>query len=271
MMMSRADIQRLAASPLAKDRISAAWEMVSTGIDPDLYQKLLHDPEHDVSESALDELVAACHEKPSPISPEEARKMAALLEPEAAKERITTLYEGDPTQAEHRIYMTCYAALALNQLYRQHALLPSTSSYGYWQEEVLRSLVIYTASDYRDPAGQHDEQVLEVFRAINDPATLVYTVELLREYPNLDDISAARQLYYLEELWTHPLLGEGRPMNPVLLQQLGPIWEPMRDHILRNTKEKHAKEQSTQLLPRIDAAFAKTRKALASAPAGKKD
>lgn len=87
-----AELQRLAASKAPQDRISAAEEMVYGGIDSDLFRKLLHDPAHEVSEAAMDALVAACHEKPCLIPLEEARKMAALLEPEVTEERITTLY-----------------------------------------------------------------------------------------------------------------------------------------------------------------------------------
>ena len=265
-----AEIQRLAVSSVAQDRISAAEEMVSGGIETDLFQKLLHDPENEVSESAMDTLVAACHEKPGHIPQEEARKMAALLEPEVAKERITTLYEGAGAQRDHRIHMTCYAALALNQLYRQHPLLPTPASYGHWQEEVLRSLVIYVAGDYRDPGGEHDEKVIEVLRAISDPYTLCHTVELLGDHPNLDDIPAARQLFYLEELWTHPLLGEGKPMNLILLQELAPVWEPVRDHILRNIRDKDQPSQTAaMLLGRMDATYREAGKRLSLQPAVK--
>lgn len=269
----RAELQRLTASKAPQDRISAAEEMVSGGIDPDLYRKLLHDPAHEVSEAAMEALVDACHEKPCLIPLEEARKMAALLEPEVTEERITTLYDGegkDAQEAEHRIYMTCRAALALNQLHRQYALLPSPASYGHWQEEVLRSLVIRMASDYRNPTGKNDELVLEVLHAISDPAALLHTVDLLHAYPNLDDISAARQLHYLEELWAHPLLGEGRPMNPVLLQQLAPVWEPVRDHVLRNIRDKdRPAPKAAELLARMDAAFAHAHHQLGLQPAAK--
>lgn len=268
-----AELQRLTTSKAPQDRISAADEMVSGGIDSDLFRKLLHDPAHEVSEAAMDVLVDACHEKPCLIPLEEARKMASLLEPEVTEERITTLYEGEgkaAQEAEHRIHMTCRAALSLNQLYQQYALLPSPSSYGHWQEEVLRSLVIYVAGDYRDPAGKNDELVLEVLRAISDPAALLHTVGLLHAYPNLDDISAARQLHYLEELWAHPLLGEGRPMNPVLLQQLAPVWEPVRDHVLRNIRDKDRPDpKAAELLARMDAAFAQARHQLGLQPAAK--
>jgi hypothetical protein len=265
-----AEIQRLAVSSVAQDRISAAEEMVSSGIVTDHFQKLLHDPENEVSVTAMDMLVAECHQKPSHIPQEEARKMAALLEPEVTKERITTLYEGEGAQREHRIHMTCYAALALNQLYRLHALLPNPASYGHWQEEVLRSLVIYVAGDYRDPGGEHDELVIEVLRAISDPYTLCHTVELLGEYPNLDNITAARQLFYLEELWTHPLLGEGKPMNLILLQTLAPVWEPVRDHILRNIRDKDQPSQTAVgLLGRMDAAYREAGKRLSLLPAVK--
>lgn len=266
-----AELQRLTASKAPQDRISAAEEMVSGGIDSDLYRKLLHDPAHEVSEAAMDALVDACHEKPCLIPLEEARKMAALLEPEVTEERITTLYKGkDEQEAEHRIYMTCRAALALNQLHRQYALLPSPASYGHWQEEVLRSLVIYVTNDYRDPAGKNDDLVLEVLRSISDPAALLHTVDLLDTYPNLDDISAARQLYYLEALWAHPLLGEGRPMNLVLLQQLAPVWEPVRDHILRNIRDKDRPDpKAAELLARMDSAFAHARHQLTLQPAAK--
>lgn len=265
------ELMRLAASTAVQDRISAAEEMVSGGIDTGLFRKLLHDPTHEVSAVAMDALVDACHEKPCLIPLEEARKMAALLEPEVTEERITTLHEGkDAQEVEHRVYMTCRAALALNQLYRQYALLPSTSSYGHWQEEVLRTLVIYVAGDYRDPLGKNDDLVLEVLRAITDPAALLHTTELLREYPNLDDITATRQLYYVEALWTHPLLGEGRPMNLVLLQQLAPVWEPVRDHILRNTRDKDRPDPKVAgLLQRMDAAYGKARQQLALQPAVK--
>jgi len=264
----RTELQRLVASSVVKDRISAADEMVAGGIDPDLYRKLLTDPEPRVSEGAMDALLSACLEKPCPIPLEEARKMAALLEPEVAEQRITTLHED--AQPQHRIAMTCRAALALNQLYQQYALLPSAASCGHWQEEVLRSLFIYVAGDYRDPAGKNDELVLEVLRAISDPATLLHTVELLNGNPNLDDISAVRQLFYLEELWAHPLLGEGRPMNLVLLQQLAPVWQPVRDHILRNLRDKDRPGQETAaLLGRIDAAFARAIQQLFPQPAVK--
>lgn len=266
-----AELMRLAASTAVQDRISAAEEMVSGGIDTVLFRKLLHDPTHEVSAVAMDALVDACHEKPCLIPLEEARKMAALLEPKVTEERITTLHNGkDAQEVEHRVYMTCRAALALNQLYRQYALLPSTSSYGHWQEEVLRTLVIYLAGDYRDPLGKNDDLVLEVLRAITDPAALLHTTELLREYPNLDDITAMRQLYYVEALWTHPLLGEGRPMNLVLLQQLAPVWEPVRDHILRNTRDKDRPDpKAAGLLQRMDAAYGKARQQLALQPAVK--
>lgn len=259
-----AELQRLTASKAPQDRISAAEEMVSNDIDPDLYRRLLHDTAHEVSEAAVDALVDACHEKPCLIPLEEARKMAALLEPEVTKERITTLHEGhDAQETEHRVCMTCRAALALNQLYRQYALLPSPVSCGHWQEEVLRSLIIYVAGDYRDPAGKNDELVLEVLRAISDPDALLHTVDLLDAYPNIDDISATRQLLYLEELWAHPLLGEGRPMNPVLLQQLAPVWEPVRGHILRNIRDKDRPDpKAAGLLARMDAAFAQARQQL---------
>ncbi|OYW73030.1 MAG: hypothetical protein B7Z37_23175 [Verrucomicrobia bacterium 12-59-8] len=264
----RTELQRLAASSVVQDRISAADEMVYGGIDPDLYRKLLNDPEHSVSEAAMDALLSACLEKPCPIPLDEARKMAALLEPEVTKERITTLYED--AQPEHRIAMTCHAALALNQLYRQYALLSSPSSYGHWQEEVLRYLFICVAGNYRDPAGENDELVLEVLRAISDPAALLHTVDLLHAYPNLDDIPAARQLYYLEELWAHPLLGEGRPMNLVLLQQLAPVWEPVRDHILRNIRDKAQPDpKATALLSRMDTAFHEAGSNLSLQPAVK--
>lgn len=267
------ELQRLAASSAPQDRISAAEDMVSGGIDTDLFRKLLHDPEQEVSEASMGALADACHEKPRLIPQEEALKMAALLEPEVTQERITTLYDGegkDAQEVEHRIYMTCRAALALNQLYRQYALLPSPASYGHWQEEVLRSLVIYVTNDYRDPAGNNDELVLQVLRAISDPAALLHTVDLLHAYPNLDDIPAARQLFYLEELWAHPLLGEGRPMNLVLLQQLAPVWEPVRDHILRNIRDKDRPDpKAAELLARMAAAFAQARHQLSLQPAAK--
>lgn len=263
----RTQLQRLTASSKAQDRISAADEMVTEGIEPDLYQKLLHDPDPTVSESAMDALLYTCEETPCLIPLEEARKIAALLEPEVTEERITTLYEGESTQ-QHRIHMACHAALALSRLYRQRALLPSPSAYGYWQERVLRSLVIRIAGDYRNPAGENDEPVLRIFLAITDPATLQQTAELLDTYPNLDDIPAARQLFYLTELWAHPLLGEGSPMNPVLLQQLAPVWQPVRDHILRNVGDKDRPDQdAAALLARIDAAFARVRLLLSTQPA----
>lgn len=266
----RTELQRLAASSKAQDRISAADEMVAEGIDPDLYRKLLHDPEPRVSEGAMNALLYTCEETPCLIPLEEARKIAALLEPEVAEERITTLYEGEGAQQQHRTHMACHAALALSQLYRQRALLPSPSSYGHWQERVLRALVIRLASDYHDPAGQNDERVLQIFLAITDPATLHQTAELLDTCPNLDDIPAARQLFYLTELWSHPLLGEGRPMNPVLLQVLAPVWEPVRDHILRNLRDKDRPGQETAaLLGRIDAAFARAIQQLSPQPAVK--
>lgn len=215
----------------------------------------------------MDALLSACQEIPCLIPLEEARKMAALLEPEVAEERITTLYEGGDAQQQHRIHMASHAALALNQLYRQRPLLPSPSAYGYWQERVLRSLVIRIAGDYRDPAGESDEQVLQIFHAITDPATLQQTAELLDTYPNLDDIPAARQLLYLGELWAHPLLGEGRPMNPVLLQQLSPVWQPLRDHILRNIRDKDRPDpKAAELLGRIDAAFGRAIQQLSTHP-----
>ena len=263
----RTQLQRLTASSKAQDRISAADDMVAEGIEPDLYQKLLHDPDPTVSESAMDALLYTCEETPCLIPLEEARKIAALLEPEVAEERINTLYEGESTQ-QHRIHMACHAALALSRLYRQRALLPSPSAYGYWQERVLRSLVIRIAGDYRNPAGENDEPVLRIFLAITDPATLQQTAELLDTYPNLDDIPAARQLFYLTELWAHPLLGEGSPMNPVLLQQLAPVWQPVRDHILRNVGDKDRPDQdAAALLARIDAAFARVRLLLSTQPA----
>lgn len=267
----RAELQRLAASSAPQDRISAAEKMVSGGIDPDMYRKLLHDPAHEVSEAAMHALADACHEKPCLIPLEEARKMTALLEPEVTEKRITTLHEGkDAQEAEHRVYMTCRAALALNQLYQQYALLPNAASYGHWQEEVLRSLVIHVAGGYRDPAGKNDELVQEVLRAISDSAALLHTVDLLDAFPNLDDIPAARQLYYLEELWAHPLLGEGSPMNLVLLQQLAPVWAPVRDHILRNIRNKDRPDpKAAELLARMDAAFAHARHQLGLQPAAK--
>jgi hypothetical protein len=126
------------------------------------------------------------------------------------------------------------------------------------------------ASDYRNPTGKNDELVLEVLHAISDPAALLHTVDLLHAYPNLDDISAARQLHYLEELWAHPLLGEGSPMNLVLLQQLAPVWEPVRDHILRNIRDKDRPDpKAAELLARMDAAFAHARHQLGLQPAAK--
>jgi hypothetical protein len=71
----------------------------------------------------------------------------------------------------------------------------------------------------------------------------------------------------LQALWAHPLLGESRSMNLVLLKELAPVWKQVSDHILRNIQNENDKTQASLFLTRIDEAFTQARKQLGAQPA----
>ena len=71
----------------------------------------------------------------------------------------------------------------------------------------------------------------------------------------------------MEALWAHPLLGEYRSLNLVLLKELASVWEQVSDHILRNIKKENDKMQAAlPLINRIDEAFTQARKQLGAQP-----
>jgi len=266
--MPRAEILRLVGSSKPDDRIAAAEVMASEGMDYDLFWKLMNDKDPEVRQWVIYALDNFCSEKQSDIPIEMARKMAALMEKEVTEERIRAAFDGskDSKKAEDNDLGLLYAsALCLSRLYQTTALIRTPEAYASWQEHVLRSLVFNLVSD-RDHQGDAPEEYLYVLLAlINDPEVLTHALQLTLE--NLDDLPTSRQLTALEELWGHPLLGAGKPMNLILLQELAPFWESVRDHILRNLKDKALKERTMALLTHIDTALTQARQQLGEEPA----
>ena len=265
--VTHAEIQRPAASSKPADRISALEELASQSMDFDLFMKLMNDPDPEVRLEALSALEDFCGDERNTLPPEVARQMTALMEAVVTKERIQAAFVDKDSKKEEDadIGHLCDYALALSHLYQQTPLLGTPDRCKYWQERVLKFLIICLVYDRDEHGDAHEEHLYLVLGQITDPDVLTQALEFVLE--NLDDLRAARQLTALEELWVHPLLGADKPLNLLLLQQLGTVWEPVRDHLLRNIKPKQRKEEAAGLMTRIDAAFAQARQQLAPQPA----
>jgi hypothetical protein len=261
-----AEILRKAASSKPADRISAAEAMAYQGMDYDLFWKLMNDPDPEVRLNVFFTLDSFCSGEHPELPLERVRKMAALLEQEVTDARIQAAFEDkDSKKAEDAGINLLYAcALCLNRLYQTTPLQDNPQGYNHWQERVLKYLVICLADD-RDAHGDaHEEYLYEMLAQITDPAVLKQALESVLE--RLDDLPAERQLTALEELWAHPLLGAGKPMNLLLLQELSPAWAPVRAHILRNIRYENRRKETTDLLSHIDEAFVQVRSQLAPPP-----
>jgi hypothetical protein len=261
-----AEILRKAVSSKPAERISAAEAMAYQGMDYDLFWKLMNDPDREVRLNVIFALDSFCSGEHAAIPLEMARKMAALMEQEVTDERIQAAFDDkDSKKAEEAGISLLYAcALGLNRLYQTTALLDNPQGYNHWQERVLKYLVICLAHDRDEHGEAHEEYLYEMLAQITDPAVLKQALESVLE--RLDDLPAERQLTALEELWAHPLLGAGKPMNLLLLQELSPAWAPVRAHILRNIRYENRRKETTDLLSHIDEAFVQVRSQLAPPP-----
>lgn len=259
----RAETWRLATSSKPEDRIEATERLSYLFMDYDLLWKLMNDPQPGVHVAAIFALSNISCTVNTPLSLEMAQKMAAFLEKKVTEERIKTAFEGGKNGYE--INLVCGSALGLDLLFQSHPLKGTPSNYKSWQESVPKYLVLCLSHLRNDKDGGDDPLMYEMLKLIRDPGLLSEALPWALE--SLDDRPAARQLAALQALWAHPLLGEYKPMNLVLLKELAPVWESVRDHILHNIPNENDKMQASLLLNRINEAFAQARKQLGAQPA----
>lgn len=261
------DLQYHATSSQPEDRSSAADYLASQDMDFDLFMKLMTDPDAEVRLNTLSALDDFCSDPHHTLPPEVARQMIALMEQYVTDVRILAAFadKDSKKQEDEDIAGLCDYALALDTLYQHTPFLRTPDSYKYWQERVLKFLVICLASDLHEHGDAHEEYLHLVLAQITAPDVLTQSLQFVLE--KMDDLPTSRQISLLEALWAHPQLGAGKPLNLILLQQLGPVWEPVRDHILRNLKGRGRMEEATALLTQTDTAFTTARQQLSAPPA----
>jgi hypothetical protein len=262
----RAEMRRQAASTRAEDRRTAVEMLANFYMDYSLLWQLMNDADPGVRENAISAMT-----RPSctavadrPLSPALAQKMAAMLEQEVTPERIRTAFAPGP-QRDAAATLATSSAITLHHLQQYESLMKSPSDCTVWQQRVLAPLFQAAASSGPSSESMH-ASTMDLLRLFTEPALLQQALSVIVQ--KLDDpaLPAPWLLPTLEALWSHPLLGHGRPLHLLLLVQLAPRLPWLRTRILASMKNGQGRGQATRLIDEVSAAIHSAYEKLPPAP-----
>lgn len=218
-------------------------------IDPGDYaliNMLIQDDNFRVQSDALLLVYSLSKEELVPFT--EAEKFEASIQSIINQERVSTLRESN--LGDDEILVLLRSCMAMSDLYMWHPLA-SYSDYSNWQSGVARVILKYALSNRHKLSDDSDYAMLKVFNGIYEAASVIDLSSMLVESVviDIDNISTDKVQNSIIFLWSHPLIGVNRPMNPIFKNLLRPHVETIirkvrgidnkfqRDEVLRIINE----------------------------------
>jgi len=264
---ARAEIQRLAGSSKVEDRSEAVARLIALYMDYRLLWTLMNDTDPGVRVMAIGSLtpLTCTTGIDQPLSAELAQKMATMLEKEVTPARISAAFASGHVK-EYEAGLVLTSARTLNHLHRHYPLGRSPADYALWQDGVLKPLLLALHERRGETSDGVDSFVYGLVNAFSTPATLKEVLSVTMQ--RLDDpaLPPQRLLRTVEVLWSHPLLGRGRPLHLLLLTQLAPRLAALKPRTLGPMKDGLEKEQAARLFNEIVEVMQTAREELAPAP-----
>ena len=245
-----AEINELANSPSKEERIHAAQEIAalqSRLTSFDLMAQLLGDSDPLVRKHALRALNVVC--SANSFTPAEARKLGEPLKKAVTRGEIERLFEQEPSS--ERLAVIIEQAAALNSLYIWYPLV-SHVEFESWQRGVYAYLILRLTGNDNPLPEQVRHRVGVLVHGLFEPQAIGRVLPRLVD--ELENLSPAEARNALHDLWSHPVFGNERPMNPNLKLLLRPKIKILRGKVGTRAENQHEVDEAVRILEAVKVA-----------------